>query len=113
VNPLASTTVLSITYTLEPSEKVVGVFSSRGPRAQLALNLYGGLLLALLPTKIERDRYGKPTFFLRALTRGSPRRKANSGNVRVLPNRTGPSTVMRSRASIVRSLSPSPDGFES
>src|SRR5262249_28376555 len=52
---------------------------------------------------------GKPTFLRRASTLGSPRSRANSGAlIPSRPIRTGPRTVIRSRASKVRSLSPRP-----
>ena len=58
--------------------------------------------------RIGRGHSGNPTFLRSALTRGSPRSKANSGNVRILPIRTGPCAARRSRAAKVRSLSPNP-----
>ena len=51
---------------------------------------------------------GRPTLRRSVLTRGSPRRKANSGMESRRPMRTGPCTAIRSRASKVRSLSPRP-----
>ena len=51
---------------------------------------------------------GNPSLLRRALTRGSPRRKANSGLFNVKPIRTGPTRASRSNRSRVRSLSPNP-----
>ena len=51
---------------------------------------------------------GKPAFFRRAFTRGSPRMKLSSGSVSVRPTRPGPKSIIRSRALMVLSLSRRP-----
>src|SRR5262245_44278735 len=65
---------------------------------------FGGLSPTVLIAK--QDYCGNPTFLRRAVTRGSPRSKANSGELRARPTRTAPFAAKRSSASRVRSLSP-------
>ena len=58
--------------------------------------------------KLRCGYSGKPTFLRRAGTLGSPRSRANSGELRAWPIRAAPSPATRSKACNVRSLSPKP-----